>query len=150
VPNLTIQYGRFITKEATRIRVSKRDAKPQYVNVWITEEKGSDVNLASHLLIDGKDARYDLAVVISNDSDLKFPVEYVRYTLKAPVGVLNPHRKRSYALSPKDLPAGSFYKPIRRAVLRASQFSDMVPDASGNLSKPVAWGEPPQKRKGRP
>jgi hypothetical protein len=54
--------------------------------VWNTEEKGSDVNLASYLLIDGFRARYDIAVVISNDSDLKTPVEFVRGDLGAPVG----------------------------------------------------------------
>ncbi|MGD8166690.1 hypothetical protein ACEXOS_005665 [Herbiconiux sp. P16] len=34
------------------------------------EEKGSDVNVASHLLIDVLEKRVDAAVVVSNDSDL--------------------------------------------------------------------------------
>jgi hypothetical protein len=101
--------------------------------------EGSDVNLASHLLIDGWRARYDLAVVVSNDSDLKTPIHIVRHDLKAPVGVLNPHRNRSYALSPKLLPRGSFYKPIRRASLRASQLPPQVPDAKGIVHKPPGW-----------
>jgi hypothetical protein len=96
------------------------------------------VNLASHLLIDGWRARYDLAVVISNDSDLKEPVRLVREELDAPVGVLNPHGNRSWALSPKQLPRGSFYKPIRRAALRASQFPTQVPDARGIVHKPTS------------
>jgi hypothetical protein len=33
------------------------------------------------------------------------------------VGVLNPSRNRSYALSPPTLPPGSFYKRIRQGVL---------------------------------
>ena len=53
--------------------VSRPRRGPRYAEVWTTEEKGSDVNLASHLLVDGSGARYDLAVVISNDSDLKEP-----------------------------------------------------------------------------
>jgi hypothetical protein len=107
--------------------------------VWNTEEKGSDVNLASHLLIDGFRARYDLAVVISNDGDLKEPVRFVREDLKAPVGVLNPHANRSWALSPRNLPAGSFYKPIRPAALAASQFPTTLTDANGSFSKPASW-----------
>lgn len=107
--------------------------------VWKTEEKGSDVNLASHLLIDGFRARYDLAVVISNDGDLKEPVEFVRHDLKAPVGVLNPHPTRSWALSPHKLPHGSFYKPIRRGALAASQFPATMTDQNGTFSKPVGW-----------
>ena len=72
------------------------------------EEKGSDVNLASHLLVDGFRDRYDLAVVISNDSDLTEPVRFVREDLNKPVGVLNPHPNRSWELSPSTMPAGSF------------------------------------------
>jgi NYN domain len=139
VPNLTIHYGRFMTRAATRRCVKDRHGKPAFVDVWITEEKGSDVNLASHLLIDGFRARYDLAVVVSNDGDLKEPVQFVRTELKAPVGVLNPHGNRSFALSPKVLPHGSFYKPIRRAALRASQFPPQVPDAKGIVHKPPSW-----------
>jgi hypothetical protein len=78
-------------------------------------------------------------VVVSNDGDLKDPVHFVRYELKAPVGVLNPHGNRSYALSPKTLPRGSFYKPIRRAALRASQLPPQVPDAKGIIHKPPSW-----------
>ncbi|HUA75357.1 MAG TPA: NYN domain-containing protein [Solirubrobacteraceae bacterium] len=139
VPNLTIHYGRFMTKTAVRRLAKDRKGKPAYAEVEITEEKGSDVNLASHLLIDGFRARYDLAVVISNDSDLKEPVRFVREDLDAPVGVLNPHGNRSFALSPRVLPRGSFYKPIRRAALRASQFPSQVPDAKGIIHKPRGW-----------
>jgi NYN domain len=140
VPNLTIHYGHFITRTATRRCVTNdRRGRPRFVDVWVTEEKGSDVNLASHLLIDGWRARYDLAVVISNDGDLKEPVEMVRTEFNAPVGVLNPHSNRSYALSPRALPRGSFYKPIRRAALRASQFPPQVPDVRGIVHKPPGW-----------
>ena len=45
----------------------------RYVEILDTEEKGSDVNLASFLLLDGFDDEYELAVVISNDSDLSSP-----------------------------------------------------------------------------
>jgi hypothetical protein len=52
------------------------------------EEKGSDVNVASHLLIDVLTQAVDAAVVISNDSDLAFPVSFSR--LSVPVGLVNP------------------------------------------------------------
>lgn len=140
VPNLTIHNGHFITRTATRRCVKDdRNGRARFVDVWVTEEKGSDVNLASNLLIDGFRARYDLAVVISNDGDLKEPVHFVRHEFKAPVGVLNPHGNRSFALSPKQLPRDSFYKPIRRAALRASQFPPQVPDERGIVHKPPSW-----------
>jgi hypothetical protein len=140
VPKLTIHYGRFLTRPAVRRCVrDSRTGKPRFIEVWETEEKGSDVNLASHLVFDGGRARYDLAVVISNDGDLKEPIHIVRTEFNAPVGVLNPHKERSYALSPHKLPLGSFYKPIRRATLRACQLPTQVPDKKGIIHKPPDW-----------
>jgi hypothetical protein len=45
----------------------------EYVRVIKTEEKGSDVNLATHLLHDAHMGRFELGVVVSNDSDLLEP-----------------------------------------------------------------------------
>ncbi len=52
------------------------------------EEKGSDVNVASHMLIDALTSAVDAVVVLSNDSDLKLPVQHVRSLM--PVGLLYP------------------------------------------------------------
>jgi hypothetical protein len=57
----------------------KPDPIPR-VRVWRTEEKGSDVNLASHLIVDARDQTFEKAAVVSNDSDLAWPIEYVRDT----------------------------------------------------------------------
>ena len=90
VPNLSIHYGHFLTRQVPRRLVKPpRRGSPTRL-VWNTEEKGSDVNLASYLLIDGFRARYDLAVVISNDGDLKEPIRFVRDDLQAPVGSAEP------------------------------------------------------------
>jgi NYN domain len=140
IAHLSIHLGHFLTFEvSSRLVKPPAGAKSPFRKVWKTEEKGSDVNLASHMLIDGFRARYDLAVVISNDSDLKEPVEFVRNDLHAPVGILNPHRRRSWALSPHHLPAGSFYKPIRPGALAVSLFPATMTDQNGTFSKPPGW-----------
>ena len=51
------------------------------------EEKGSDVNVASHLLLD---RTIDAAIVVSNDSDLRFPIQQAR--MRVPVGTSTPVR----------------------------------------------------------
>jgi hypothetical protein len=61
------------------------------VKVYKTEEKGSDVNLATHLMLDAFQRDCDLAVVVSNDSDLEEPIRVVMQVLGIPVGLLNPH-----------------------------------------------------------
>jgi uncharacterized LabA/DUF88 family protein len=53
-----------------------------YVRVTKTEEKGSDVNIATHLLMDAFDDAYELAVIISNDSDLLEPIKVVTASIE--------------------------------------------------------------------
>jgi hypothetical protein len=139
IPELSIHFGRFFTNAVPRRLVNPPKKGRKGALIWNTEEKGSDVNLASYLLIDGFRARYDLAAVISNDSDLKEPIRFVREDLEAPVGILNPHPNRSWALSPPKLPLGSFYKPIRQGVLSASQFPYTLTDSRGTFHKPAHW-----------
>lgn len=55
------------------------------------EEKGSDVNLASHLLVDVFDDAIDAAIVISNDSDQRLPLQTARQ--RVPIGTVNPHNR---------------------------------------------------------
>ena len=50
------------------------------VTKW--EEKESDVNIATHLIEDGYDNKYDCAVLISNDTDLKTPLSRIKRKLK--------------------------------------------------------------------
>ena len=68
---------------------------PKYARVIKTEEKGSDVNLATHLLHDAHMGRFEVAVVVSNDSDLLEPIKIVRERLHKRVGILNPHPIRA-------------------------------------------------------
>jgi len=58
------------------------------VQVMNMEEKGSDVNVATHLLIDVMRGDVDAALVISNDSDLRLPIQEARRVV--PVAVVNP------------------------------------------------------------
>ena len=61
---------------------------PRTVEILNAEEKGSDVNLASYLLLDGFEKDYEMAVVISNDSDLKLPIRMTGTKLEKKSGSL--------------------------------------------------------------
>ncbi len=67
LPNLSIYFGRFLTTEIWAYRIHPPQFGKAKVKVFKTEEKGSDVNLATHLLVDGFRNEYELAVVVSND-----------------------------------------------------------------------------------
>ena len=60
------------------------------------EEKGSDVNLAAYILNDAWKGLFDVAVVITNDTDLVVPIEIVTKELNRPVYVVCPSPSTMY------------------------------------------------------
>ena len=136
IPNLSVHYGQFRTHIVSRPLATPSPAGPTTVEVLDTKEKGSDVNLASYLLFDGFNKEYQQAVVISNDSDLVEPIRLANVELGLPVGVLHPYpNQHIWELDN----AALFYRPIRERVLRASQFSTILTDAHGTITKPTSW-----------
>lgn len=133
IPNLSITYGHFLTHSVPMYLSSAMPPKRVFVDK--TEEKGSDVNLASHLLRDAFTAQFEVAVLVTNDSDLAEPVRIVARELKLPVGILNPHQHHSAQLKP----LATFMKRIRQSDLMASQFPDVISDAKGSFRKPAGW-----------
>jgi uncharacterized LabA/DUF88 family protein len=136
LPNLEIIYGHFLEHVISMRLANPAPGGPKYANVIKTEEKGSDVNIATHLVNDGHNRRYEVAVLISNDSDLVEPVRIVRNELKNPVGVLNPIPNMP---SQELRKCATFFKPIRQGVLAASQFPSTLTDANGTFYKPPSW-----------
>ncbi|MBM3150902.1 MAG: NYN domain-containing protein [Chloroflexi bacterium] len=132
IPNLEIILGSFLSHE---ILMPRSPLGSGYVKVIKTEEKGSDVNLATHLLVDGFHNDYELAVVVSNDSDLLAPILFVTRELGKQVGLLNPHKNPSVALMPHVM----FIKNIRAGVLKNSLFPSVMTDQNGQFTKPAVW-----------
>ena len=73
LPGLEIHFGEFRERIKSRPLARPRPDLPRYVRIRDTEEKGSDVNLATRLLVGGFTGDYQQAVVVSNDSDLGRP-----------------------------------------------------------------------------
>ena len=90
IPGLSIHYGHLLAKTKRRPLARQPQTGPRTVEILDTEEKGSDVNLASYLLLDGFEGEYEMAVVISNDSDLELPIRMTRTKLGKEVGGLRP------------------------------------------------------------
>jgi NYN domain len=133
IPNLSINFGKFTT-HSRRMVLTGTDP-PQKVWVDRTDEKGSDVNLAAHLLADAFQKRFEVAVLITNDSDLLEPVRIVSRELGYPVGILNPHQYHSCSLKPH----ATFMKRIRQSDLAACQFPSSMADNKGQFHKPSGW-----------
>lgn len=131
--DVTIHFGLF----KTQIKQRRRASPPHnVVSIIENEEKGSDVNLASHLLLDAFRDDFDGALIVSNDSDLRTPVQMVRGTLKKRVRVAIPGTHA-------DIPQGSIpadaYTRVSDQKLAASQFPPQIRDQFGTITKPTTW-----------
>ena len=135
IPDLTIAYGHFLASEVSMPLARPHPGGPTTVRVIKTEEKGSDVNLASQLLLDAFRGDCEVAFVISNDSDLLEPIRIVRREFGLQVGIGCPHDRPSLVL----VRAADFIRPIRAGVLRVSQFPPTLSDEYGTITKPASW-----------
>jgi uncharacterized LabA/DUF88 family protein len=106
------------------------------VSVLNREEKGSDVNVATHLLLDVLHGAVDAAVIVSNDSDLELPLRCARE--QVPVGLINPSanqlagKLRGHA---SDGVGGHWWEKLTAAAYMAHQ----LPDPVDKLRKPYGW-----------
>jgi hypothetical protein len=142
LPDLEIIEGDFRTRV---VRAKVVTPPPNTIEIYKTEEKGSDVNLGAHLLMDGFLGRYDAAIVITGDSDLVTPIRMARQQLRKAVGVLNPQRLSGPNCRPERKSAGlqqaaSFYKNgITWNQLLKAQLPDPLADSHGTIHKPATW-----------
>lgn len=149
VPALEIHKGHFASR-SERLQLLDADPGtvgfgtgftdvPVYATVRRFEEKGSDVNLASHLLYDATRPLFDKALVISNDSDLREPIRLVASELNLPVYVVNPHPEQ-YGTQLSEV--ASVYRYLHPDVVGESQFPAHLTLTSGRqIRRPHEWSE---------
>lgn len=127
-----VHYGRFTRRK--RWFPLAQDLT-RFVKVLYTEEKGSDVSLGAHLVWDACHGRMDVALVLSNDSDLQTPVRMAE-DKGVRVITVNPHHR---AEQPRRLSGGD-KRTLKRRHLRRSQLPDPVFDKrGGRIPKPSEW-----------
>lgn len=125
--NFEIFYGHYLSKPRFCRRCNTRD--------WIAKEKMTDVNIATELLCDAYEDKYDSALLITGDSDLVAPVKKV-ITLGKRVVVAFPPNRFSFDLAS----ACTHNMVIGRANLRKSMLPDEVRKPNGFvLKRPEGW-----------
>lgn len=121
--------------------VTMRLANPgpfrKFATVIKTEEKGSDVNLAVHLLNDAWHNQYDCAVVISNDSDLAEALRLVKRQHKKQIILLVPGKPEERPPSRVLTRYADRTISIPMEAIIASQRPDHIPGTK--LHKPKDW-----------
>ena len=156
IPNLTVHYGHFLESKPRMPLAYPPFGGPATVEVVKMEEKGSDVNIATYMLVDAFRSDCDQLIVVTNDSDLAEPVRIINKELNIPVGVFNPHSQSMsdcrHRISGRLGPAqqkrqsvtlrkvAKFSRDIKEAHLIAAQFPAVLTDAQGKtVRKPAGW-----------
>jgi uncharacterized LabA/DUF88 family protein len=134
-PLVDIKYGHFLRH---KVRAENASPPPNTVRIFKTEEKGSDVNLAVHLLNDVWGGVAKVVVLISNDSDLAEAVQLaqargVRVYWFPPVR--NPKRRPSVELCR----VVSDQRSIYPSLYTKCQLPNPVPRPNGAICKPTGW-----------
>jgi hypothetical protein len=106
------------------------------VSIVQREEKGTDVNVASHLLLDVVRGEVDAAIVISNDSDLSLPIRKARELV--PIGVINP-TSRQIAGALRGRPADGAGRHFWRDLQIDDFTRHQLPDPAGGYFRPSGW-----------
>lgn len=136
LPLVTVHLGHYLS-HATRMPLANpRPGGARTVEVIKTEEKGSDVNLATYLLLDAFRGRCEKSIVVTNDSDLQEPIRVAEQELGVEVVIVNPHPplRRSLALQ------ASAMRQLRAATVAACQLPPTLNDArSRTIRKPPTW-----------
>ncbi len=145
LPTVVIHYGNFLVTRKWAGLVQPPDfrppvtlppdAAPHVAYVWKTEEKGSDVNLGVHLVRDAFKGAFDLAAVLTNDTDLVEPIRIVTQELGLSVTLLTPVAKPATSL----VRVATGVRHIQPYV-GPCQLPDQIPiPGKKPIGKPVEW-----------
>jgi len=130
--------------ETSRVKIifghykSKNKSCSRCGHTWNgNEEKMTDVNIAVEMLKDAMEDKFDMAMLISGDSDLVPPIQAIhqKFPQKRVFVAFPPNRSN---ISVKNVAKGSLI--IGRKKLKDSQFPDQLRLKSGYLlNKPTNW-----------
>lgn len=128
-------HGRFQTKT----RLLQRVGSGETVAVRLTQEKGSDVNLAARLVSDACERKVDAALVITDDFDQEGALRIVREECGVQLVVASPRGRAELA----EAVGADFTKRIHERLLRECQLPEMALDHDGHeVFKPRSWVDP--------
>ena len=128
-------YKRFKVKLPFAKEPCKSCEKADYGIVWKTEEKRSDVNLATEMMADIYRDAADAFVLVSGDADLAAPLCFIRHVAKRQTLVFNPHdmvceELRKYS---------SYFKIIPRELPAKCELPEEVQTPSRKIRRPPEW-----------
>lgn len=138
-PSVRIIEGHYLSNKVTA-KLDPPIGSQRFASIIKTEEKGSDVNLAVHLLDDAWRGNFECAVIASNDSDLAESFRLVKSCNKRLVLIVctpgDPKLRRT-SIQLKRWANASRY--LYGPVLALSQLPDPVLAGGQRIHKPPLW-----------
>lgn len=129
LPNFNIYYGHFL-------RTSRKCSNCGYNN-YTPSEKMTDVNISVEMLTDAFQNRFDMAMLISADSDLVGPIRTITslFPDKRVIAAFPPGRSSKAMMK-----VASAYFSLGRAKIAQNQFPDQIKKSDGyTLRRPKEW-----------
>ena len=145
-PNLKIKFGRMASRDrlfpAVPIRLDK-NGRVMLTKVRFAEEKGSDVALASRMVLDAAQGKADMYILVSTDADFEPLLQMLHSELNVQIGLFSPSQPPSRSLIHSK---HQLVKVIRPSVLRDSQMPNPVTASGSLIHRPDKWlkTEPPK------
>ena len=138
-PKLKVKLGYF-TVHKTKMPSVKSDFKNgriQMLEVFKTEEKGTDVNLAVQMAVDAVRNEFDYAMLFSNDSDMAYSVQIAAKECNKKVGLYISTKAVSFKVLQENV---CYIRRITQSFLAAHQLPDKITTSSGRvITKPKDW-----------
>ncbi len=137
-----ITKGYYTADRSTPIRYKKPPDKEDRVESWKLEEKQTDVNIALDLYRDVVRGDCNQVVVVTNDTDIKKALAYIRQDFPGvTIGVVIPRSPSKHRLPSNDLTSHAHWvrHHINDVELERSQFPDRVPTRKKPVDRPDYW-----------
>ncbi|WP_081910120.1 NYN domain-containing protein [Thermopetrobacter sp. TC1] len=127
--NLDCIYGKYMINYRNCFKCGCKWAEPK--------EKKTDVNIATQILIDAFNDKFDTAIIVSGDSDLSPPIKAIRnYFPEKRIIVAFPPKRVSVELKQ----VANAYLYIGKDKLKNSQLPQQIKLSNGHiLKKPESW-----------
>lgn len=139
-PNIEIVYGEFKTRQ--RWGISHTDGKLHEFD--ITEEKGTDVNIAcrvvddGHRLAKGEEKGFDVACLVSNDGDLASALK-VKQQLGQRVILITPRKEKKAKRASSNLKEYTARRDRILTIKKDMVKQCMLPPNVNGLTPPPEW-----------
>ena len=138
-PKIELHFGKF-RSESKSLPVHpwkyKKDGTPWLKKVRFSQEKGSDVNLASHFVSDVLTEPVEAFIVLTNDSDQVMPMKLMQERTNKVIGLIVPESAPSKELMKLKLPV---IRKVRTGILKCSLLPAEMADNKGTFTKPIDW-----------